>query len=99
MLTFEKVLEVFNDFLLNDKECEVVMSKRGYILLDWGSPVNNWSLTADLCEKPEDMMEGLLSNYSSELEVRITYGRRDPTKQEAAEIKAQCELMQEKCKS
>ena len=99
MMTFEKVLEVFNDFLLNDKECEVVMSKRGYIALDWGSAVNNWNLAAEHCETPEDMMEWLLSTYSSELEMRVTCGRRDPTEQEAADIKTQCELMQEKCKS
>lgn len=99
MLTFEKVLEVFSDFISHDAECDVVMSKRGYIVLDWGSAVNNWGLTAEHCETPENMMKELLSIYGSELEVQITRGRRDLTEQEAAEIKAQCELMWEKCKS
>ncbi|MDI6618800.1 MAG: hypothetical protein QME45_09030 [Clostridiales bacterium] len=99
MLTFEKVLEVFSDFLSHDEECKVVTSKRGYVVLDCGSAANNWSLTAEPCETPEDMLEELLSTYGLELEVRITGGRRDLTVQEAAEIKDKCEQMREKCKS
>jgi len=96
MLTFEKVLEVFNDFLSQDKECEVVMTRRGYVVLDWGSPQSKYP-TAERCGTPEELLESLLSTYDSELGVRIAHGQRNLTEEETAEFKAQCELMRGKC--
>ena len=98
MLTFEKVMEIFNDFLSQDECCEVVMTKRGHVVLDWPSKHNNF-LTAVYCGTSEELMESILSTYSSELELRITHGQRDMTEREAAEVEAQCELIREKCKA
>ena len=98
MLTFEKVLEVFDDFLSNDECCEVVMTTRGYVVLDWPSKHNNFP-TAVYCGTPEELMESILSTYNSELDLRITHGQRDMMEHEAAEIKAKCEQMWEKCKA
>lgn len=35
MMTFEKVLEVFNDYLNKDSVLEVVNTKRGYTVMIW----------------------------------------------------------------
>ena len=35
MLTYAKVLEVFQDYLEEDKSCEVLLSNRGYLVVDW----------------------------------------------------------------
>ena len=35
MLTFENVLEIFQEYLLRDPEEEVLPCKRGYVRLTW----------------------------------------------------------------
>lgn len=35
MLTYENVLEIFRDYLMRDKEEEVVMTSRGYVRFQW----------------------------------------------------------------
>lgn len=35
MLTYEKVLEIFEDYLEQDKEIEVLVSRRGHVLIEW----------------------------------------------------------------
>ena len=35
MLTFEMVLEVFKDYLEEDTDCEVVLTKHGYTVMQW----------------------------------------------------------------
>ena len=42
MLSFEKVLEVFGDYLAQDKACEVLTTSRGIMVVDWESCKNNW---------------------------------------------------------
>ena len=37
MMTFEKVLEVFNDYLNKDSVLEVVNTKRGYTVMIWAA--------------------------------------------------------------
>ena len=41
MLSFEKVLEVFGDYLAQDKACEVLTTSRGIMVVDWASGKNN----------------------------------------------------------
>ena len=42
MLTFEKVLETFGDYLAQDKSCEVLNTSRGHLVVDWESCKNDW---------------------------------------------------------
>ena len=39
MMTFEKVLEVFNDYLNKDSVLEVVNTKRGYTVMIWDEKI------------------------------------------------------------
>lgn len=99
MLTFEKILQVFEDILQQDPLYEVVSTSRGYTLLGWDSYRNQW-YSAELLETPEDMLDALLGNYSSNLELQFTGGERDDlTEQEEEEIDAQCKQLRKKCLS
>ena len=42
MLTFEKVLETFEDYLAQDKSCEVLDTSRGHLVVDWEGCKNHW---------------------------------------------------------
>ena len=42
MMTFEKVLEVFNDYLNKDSVLEVVNTKRGYTVMIWDEKDEQW---------------------------------------------------------
>ena len=92
MLTFEKILQIFADILRQDPLYEVVCTSRGYTLPGWYS--------AELLETPEDMLDALLGNYSSNLEFQLTGGERDElAEQEKEEIEARCEQLRKKCLS
>ena len=99
MLTFERVLNVFEDILREDPLYEIVLTSHGYTLLAWDAHRNQW-YSAELLETPEDMLDALLSNYSSNLELQFTGGERDDlTEQEEEEIDAQCKQLRKKCLS
>ena len=99
MLTFEKILKVFEDILRQDPLYEVVSSSRGYTQLGWDSYRNQW-YSAELLETPEDMLDALLGNYSSNLELQFTGGERDDlTEQEEEEIEARCQRLRKACLS
>lgn len=99
MLTFEKIMQVFEDILRQDPLYEVVSTSHGYTLLGWDSFRNQW-YSAELLETPEDMLDALLVNYSSNLELQFTRGERDePTEQEKKVIKAQCKQLRKNCLS
>lgn len=99
MLTFERVLNAFEDILQQDPLYEVVSTSRGYTLLGWNSYRNQW-YSAELLDTPEIMLDALLGNYSSNLELQFTGGERDDlTEQEEKEIEARCQRLRKKCLS
>lgn len=97
MLTFKKILQVFGDILRQDPLYEVVSTSHGYTLLGWDSYRNQWYST-ELLEMPEAMLEALLGNYYSNLELQFTGGERDElTELEKEEIEARCKQLREEC--
>ena len=99
MLTFERVLNVFEDILREDPLYEIVFTSHGYTLLAWDAHRNQW-YSAELLETPEDMLDALLGNYSSNLELQFTGGERDDlTEQEKKVIEAQCKQLRKNCLS
>ena len=93
MLTFERVLNVFEDILREDPLYEIVFTSHGYTLLAWDAHRNQW-YSAELLETPVDMLDALLDNYSSNLELQFTGGERDDlTEQEEKEIDARCQRL------
>lgn len=63
-MTYEKVLEVFKDYLSEDDSCEVLTTSQGYLVVDWSSRKNDseW-VTSRLCQTPEHLRDVLRSRY------------------------------------
>lgn len=87
MLTFEKVLEVFGDFLAENKSYDVLQTSRGYMVVNWECCVQNDWVTAQLCRTPEDLRDVLLFGYVERQSFCLTDGyKRDLTDQEEHDI-------------
>ena len=96
MLTFEKVLTVFGDYLQQDSLYEVVLTIHGYTLMAWEPARSTW-YSAEYMATPEVLLDSLLDAYANFMEDRITDNERELTKQETDEIQRQCSLLQAKC--
>ena len=78
MLTFEKVLKVFQAYLDDDPLYAVVQTSHGYTLMAWEPHRNDW-YSADIQKTPDDLRNALLGTYANFLEDKITGNDRDPT--------------------
>ena len=96
MLTFEKVLEVFKDYLEKDTICEVVTTKQGYTVMYWDSKSEVW-YSVIYCKTPEIMRDTFLKSYFDFLEEELTQNDRDATEAELEELHIACEEMRNSC--
>lgn len=96
MLTFEKVLEVFDDILRQDPLYEVVKTSHGYTLMGWEPERNEWGYV-EWMETPEMLSDALIRNYAGFLEDEITESDRELTAEERAEIDAKCKRLMTSC--
>ncbi len=96
MLTYEKVLNVFGDYLQQDPLYEIVSTSHGYTLLAWEPGREEW-YNAQILKTPKAMLNALLETYASYLEDKITQNERDLTPQEQEQIDSQCKQLREKC--
>lgn len=96
MLTFEKVLKVFQAYLDDDPLYEVVQTSHGYTLMAWEPHRNDW-YSAEIQKTPEDLRNALLGTYANFLEDKITGNDRDLTVTETGEIQQRCRELLEKC--
>lgn len=80
MLTFEKVLEIFKDYLALDKELEVCKSRYGYIRVEFDeiSGIPDYC-SGVVCRTPEELFNVLLDDLQGYEEIRLTKGQRDTT--------------------
>ena len=92
MLTFEKVLEVFKDYLASDEMYEIVMTSHGYTMLEWDCRMGDW-VSLKLCKTPQDMADTLLCGYEGYLEYQATLGRRELTENDLTQIETQRQVM------
>ena len=96
MLTFEKVLEVFKDYLEKDSICEVVTTKQGYTVLYWDSRAEEW-YRVTYCKTPEIMRDTFLDGYHDLLEQGYTHNHRNLTQEEKATITLLLDEIRKKC--
>lgn len=92
MLTFEKVLEIFKDYLALDMELEVCKSRYGYIRIEFdaiGEPPDDCS--GVVCRTPEELFDVLLSDYQGYEEIKLTKGRRDITEDDIKTVQVLCQ--------
>jgi len=86
MLTYEKILDVFKEYLSEDKSCEVLRTSRGYLVVDWESCNNNW-VVSRLCPTPELLRDVLRADLEEYQGYKLTDGyKRDVTEQEKKDI-------------
>ena len=86
MLTFEKVLDVFKDYLAKDKSHEVLSTSRGCLVVNWENCEHDW-VTAQLCPAPEDLRDVLRFGYVERQSFFLTDGyMRDLAEQEEQDI-------------
>ncbi len=96
MLTFEKVLEIFKEYLEKDNICEVVTTKQGYTVMYWDNKAEDWYAVI-YCKTPEDMRDTFLKSYFDFLEEALTHNDRDATESELKELQGACEKMRTLC--
>lgn len=92
MLTFERILQVFEDILREDPLYEIVSTSHGYTLLGWDSHGEEW-YSAEILRTANEMLEALLRVYSNYWEYQFTKGERELTAYEEKEIDIQCEKL------
>lgn len=80
MLTFEKVLEIFKDYLALDTELEVCKSRYGYVRVEYDeiSGIPDYC-SGVVCRTPEELFNVLLDDLQVYEEIRLTKGQRDIT--------------------
>ena len=61
-MTYNKVFEVFQDYLSEDKDTEVLNTSRGYLVVMWETSDGDW-VTSRLAEDPEDLRDLLQERY------------------------------------
>ena len=88
MLTFEKVMEVFKDYLAEDTRYEIVMTSRGYTVLEWNSKANTWA-GEELCATPEIMRDVLLDDFTGYLEFKAIIANGQISEADQMQITAQ----------
>lgn len=85
-MTYERVLEVFKDYLSADKDSELLNTSRGYLVLYWESCHNTW-VTARLVQEPEELRDILRERYEEFQSYQFSQARkRDPDPVEREEI-------------
>lgn len=96
MITFEKVLQVFEDYIEKDTVCEVITTKQGYTVMSWDEKLEDW-YGVTYCKTAEIMRDTLLESYADYLEQGYTKNRRNLTTEERAEIRSACDKLYQDC--
>ena len=97
-MTFEKVLEVFSDYLKEDTDVEIVKTQHGWTYMVWDDCQRDWS-HSDYAETPEELCDFILYGLHDYLEMQTTGCERDLTEEERTEIDATCEKYKHECGS
>ena len=95
MKTFEKVMEIFRDYLDSDQEEEVLKCRRGYLRVTWNGD-SRYCVDGILCRTPEELFEVLLYDYRGYEEIQITKGRREVTEDDEKLAEQFCQKLRER---
>ena len=75
MLTFEKVLGIFADYLDADETTEVYISRHGCVRVEFGQDFHY--CTGEVCHTPKELFDLLADDYRTYLEIELTKGKRE----------------------
>ena len=90
MKTFEKVLEIFRDYLDCDLEEEVLPCRNGYLRVTWNGD-SRYCVDGLLSRTPDELFEVLLSDYSGYEVMKLTKGRREVTEEDEKQAELLCQ--------
>lgn len=96
MLRFQKVLEVFKEYLAEDTNCEVVLTKHGYTIMQWDENSKSW-YGVEYCETAEDLQKELLSSYRMNEAEKIRKTKRELTEEENNTLNEKCKSYFKRC--
>lgn len=96
MLTFERILEVFDDYLDADRDVEVILTRHGYTYLSWDDTRLKWE-TCEVCATPEDLLDMLTGAVQTYEEIKLLGGARAPTETELAVFAQTAEAYRKQC--
>ena len=88
MLTFEKVLEIFADYLAADKTIEVYISRHGCVRVEFDQDFHY--CTGEVCHTPRELFDLLSDDYRTYLEIELTKDRRELTEDDIKEADTLC---------
>lgn len=88
MLTFEKVLEIFADYLTADETIEVYISRHGCVRVEFDQDFHYCS--GEVCHTPKELFNLLADDYRTYVEIELTKGRRELTEDDEREADALC---------
>ena len=77
MLTFEKVLEIFADYLAADETIEVYISRHGCVRVEFDQDFHY--CTGEVCHTPKELFDLLADDYRTYVEIELTKGKRELT--------------------
>ncbi len=77
MLTFERVLEIFADYLTADETIEVYISRHGCVRVEFDQDFHYCS--GEVCHTPKELFNLLADDYRTYLEIELTKGKREVT--------------------
>ena len=97
MKTFEKVLEIFREYLDCDLEEEVLPCQEGYLRVTWNGD-SRYCVDGLLRRIPDELFEVLLSDYRSYEELRLTKGCREVTEEDERQAEILCQSFRERWK-
>ena len=89
MLTFEKVLEIFADYLTADETIEVYISRHGCVRVEFDQDFHYCS--GEVCHTPKELFDLLADDYR-------TKGKREVTEDDEREADALCKQYLERWK-
>lgn len=95
MLTYEKVLELFREYLERDSCIEIVMTKWGYVRLFCEQPYLN-TLEAVLCRTPEELFKELLDDLLADQEYQFRKEHGTLREKDREELERICKFFQSK---
>ena len=96
MLTFEKVLEIFADYLAADETIEVYISRHGCVRVEFDQDFHYCS--GEVCHTPKELFDRLADDYRTYLEIELTKGKREVTEDDEREADALCKRHLERWK-
>ena len=88
MLTFEKVLEIFADYLTADETIEVYISRHGCVRVEFDQDFHYCS--GEVCHTPKELFDLLADDYRTYLEIELTKGKREVTEDDEREADTLC---------